>query len=378
MGGGGKVFYLVPLGAHPHAHAFVAQIQAVARAASARGWSVDVVLTPTARHQPWVADMATAAERLHFVGGDRRVRAARSLGALIAAADRPVVLHTHHTAFDIPAALVARGRPDTTVLWHVHTYLNPQFRMRLQNFLKFRFLSAPVARIVCVSPHLAEQIVRRGAPRAKIVVYPNSIDGSRFPLVTAREREQARRELGLAPDAEVLLHFGWDWWIKGGDVLLRAVKQLVPSRAGRLVALTVGDTDAALSTSRELAIGDAVRALEPRADVRPLFAAADVFVASSRAEGGPAAVLEALASGVPVVATRIPGHVPPPAEIPAYRLADLDAASIAREIAYVLDGIGAMRSAARAAREQLRTSLDIDAWADGMCDLYADALHAGN
>jgi glycosyltransferase involved in cell wall biosynthesis len=320
--------------------------------------------------------MATVAERLHFVEVDRRVRATRSLGALIAAADRPVVLHTHHTAFDIPAALVARGRPDVAVLWHVHTALNPQVRIRLQNVAKFRLFSAPVARIVCVSSHLAEEIVRRGAPRAKVVVYPNSIDGRRFPVVSDPEREQARRELGLPPDAEVLLHFSWDWWIKGGDLLLRAVKQLVPSRAGRLVAVTVGDTEAAYATSRELGLGDHVRALEARPDVRPLFAAADVFVASSRAEGSPAAVLEALASGVPVVATRIPGHVPPPADIPAFRLADLDAASIAREVAYVLDGIGAMRSAARAARDQLHRLLDIDAWADGMCDLYADALHA--
>ena len=358
----------------------MAQIEAVARAASALGWSADVVLTPAARHQPWVADMATAAERVHFVEIDRRVRAARSLGALIAAADRPIVLHTHHTGFDVPAALVARGRPDVAVLWHVRTSLNPQVQIRLQNVVKFRFLSAPVARIVCVSSHLAEEVVRRGAPRAKVVVYPNSIDGRRFPVVTAPEREQARQELGLAPDAEVLLHFSWDWWVKGGDLLLRAVKHLVPSRASQLVAVTVGDTEAARAASRELGLGDLVRALAARPDVRPLYAAADVFVASSRAEGGgsPAAVLEALASGLPVVATRIPGHMRPPADIPVYRLADLDAASIAREIAYVLDNMGAMRSAARAAREQLRTSLDIDAWADGMCELYADALHAGD
>jgi glycosyltransferase involved in cell wall biosynthesis len=358
------VIHLVPYGAQPHAHAFVSETVALARAAARRAWLVEVVLTPAARDQPWTDDLVDIP--IHYVSVESRIRGARAVAGLVARV-RPAILHAHHTAFDVPSALGAAWRRETHVIWHVHGNLKPHPGLRQK--LKWRLIAREVDRIICVAPHLADQVVASGAGHDKVLVFENAIDGARFPPITQAERAAARRELGLPSDAIVLLHFGWDWHVKGGDLFLEMV-DLLKRRDQRVVGLTVGADPAATVAVRRRNLGRSALVRPPRADVRVLYAAADVFVACSRREGMPIAVLEALATGLPVAATRIAGHSAFPPDLPLYEVADADPAALARAVEHVLDCAESRPPAHAPVRERLRRHLDLDDWAEGLFEIY--------
>jgi glycosyltransferase involved in cell wall biosynthesis len=120
-----------------------------------------------------------------------------------------------------------------------------------------------------------------------------------------------------------------------------------------------------------------VRILDASDDVRSLFAAADIFVSPSRAEGMTFAVIEALASGVPVVASDIPGHRTVGAELAACRLAALDGPGLAERMRNLL-----IRSPQQVAtdREQactfVRREFDLKPWSERLVARYDRALEA--
>lgn len=161
-----------------------------------------------------------------------------------------------------------------------------------------------------------EELVRSaGVDPERIHRIPLGIDVPRFPLADEELRQAARASLGLADDAFVVGSFQKDGvglgeglepkLIKGPDVLVEALA-LVHDRLGELVVLLTG-----------IARGYVRRGLEERgiphvhlvaADRRALtrmYHALDAYVVPSRQEGGPKGVLESLASGVPLVTTRV-------------------------------------------------------------------------
>ena len=88
---------------------------------------------------------------------------------------------------------------------------------------------------------------------------------------------------------------------------MQAVRML-RERGVEAVGVTVGGGEPARLLRDELSLGHAMHVLDPTDDVRTLYAAADVFMSPSRAEGTPYSVMEALSSGTAVVASDIPGH----------------------------------------------------------------------
>jgi glycosyltransferase involved in cell wall biosynthesis len=172
----------------------------------------------------------------------------------------------------------------------------------------------------------------------------------------------------------VLLHFGWDWDLKGGELFVAAVRRL--AQHGPLTAVTVGGGAAARAARERAGLGDDVlRVIDPIEDVSSLYAAGDVFVATSRAEGMPFAVAEALASGLPVVATDIPGHSHLAHEAGNVRLtlqeADEVAAAVRRTLA--TDSRLAEAMGGRA-RSRVAEHMDLGAWSERVVDLYERAL----
>ena len=371
-----KVIHLIPYGAQPHAHAFVYETAALARSAARRGWLVEVVLTPAAREQEWIPELLALGLPIHYVRAESRMRATAAIADLVDEPER-VVLHTHHSAFDIPAALCAARRPEARVIWHAHAALKPQLKLR--NSVKYRVVARKVDRIICVGPHVADEIVALGAAAEKVVVFENAIDGARFPPVTKAERDAARKELALPPNAIVLLHFAWDWHVKGGELFLEALKLLRP-RDQRVLGLTIGGGAAATARIRRLGLEDSALVLPARPDVRILYAAADVFVACSRTEGAPAplALLEALASGVPVAATRIPGQSSFTLQLPLHEVADPEPAALARAVDGLLDRSDSLAPARAGVRERLDLYLNIDTWSEGLFEIYESSFVGGD
>jgi glycosyltransferase involved in cell wall biosynthesis len=171
----------------------------------------------------------------------------------------------------------------------------------------------------------------------------------------------------------VLLTFAWDWARKGGSQFLEAV-QLLRASDSAVVGMLVVTDERAAELEAQGAVGEAVRVLTAIDEVRELYAAADVFVAASSVEGMPFAVLEALASGTPVVASDIPSHRFIGDDLPALRLAERSGPALAAAIARETDERPTRGSRAAATRSQLEAQFSLSSWAHRLGDTYSELM----
>jgi glycosyltransferase involved in cell wall biosynthesis len=286
--------------------------------------------------------------------------------------ERIDVLHSHEFAMNVfggAAALLARVPAVSTI--HGRAYVSAQPR-RVWAYRILRRLGIP---IIAVSEDLAGFLAQGfGIPRAELRVVHNGIPlAEAAPAATRAARgPSARQALGVPPDGPLCVAVGNLYPVKDHATLVRALAELPGARvaiAGR------GDEEANLRRlAAELGVADRLHLLGLRDDVDTVLAAGDVFVQPSRSEGLPLAVLEAMAAGLPVVATRVggigeavadgeTGYLVPPAEPPAL-------AAALRKVLAADD-----RGAALGARGRLRAEREfsVDVMADRYRALYARA-----
>lgn len=332
--------------------------------AQTRGWYAAAVFPEEARDRDWARSLAAEVEVAFRPPTRAAVEDALS-------ATRTTILHTHFTKYDLAAALAAHGRKQAHVIWHVHAFLPKRPFRRLLSIAKYTLAGRSIDAIACVGPHLVEEVVRSGAPRRRVIYLPNGIDTSRFRPASPSARAALRAALRLPSDKPVVMHFGWSWRLKGGDLFCAAVGEL-RRRGIEVTAVTVGAGPEAEADAQRFEISDGFVRLPQLEDVDQLLAAADVLAHPSRAEGGnpPLAVLESLACGVPVVAGAIPGQTLSK-HLAAYRAVPLEAMALA-------DGIEAQlrisEEACTAARAYVEAERSLAAWADRMDTVYDSIL----
>jgi D-inositol-3-phosphate glycosyltransferase len=171
-------------------------------------------------------------------------------------------------------------------------------------------VAAGADRIVCTSEGEKELLVASyGASPERVAVVPCGVDTEQFAPMN---RERARERLGLAPDEAIVLFIGRIEPLKGIDVLIRTLGQLeTPARL--LVvggdAKDVGRKASLLDLAGEVGVSDRVLFLDavPHAELPLYFGAADVCVVPSYYESFGLVAVEAMACGVPVVASRVGG-----------------------------------------------------------------------
>ena len=157
---------------------------------------------------------------------------------------------------------------------------------------------------IAVSRAVAQALVRRGAPAWRVRVVPNGVDLSRIDReVSACEIDTARALAGWRPWRPTV---GVVARRKDHDVLLEALA-LLPEPL--TVALVGVEPDAELSELAAAAPQHEVRCIPFRPDVLPFYRLFDAVALPSRAEGLSQALLEAMALGLPVVASRAGGNV---------------------------------------------------------------------
>jgi glycosyltransferase involved in cell wall biosynthesis len=174
-------------------------------------------------------------------------------------------------------------------------------------------------RIVCESKMIRDLILAQrkllNCRREQLVVIPNGIDRERFdPKIY--DRAQCRAALGIASDEFVVGTVARLDPVKNLSYLLRAIHHLRESaaRVGKKIRGVIAGPDFGSKFDLEaecarLGLDDCVTFLGPRSDVPQILRALDVFALTSFTEGIPFAMLEAMAMGLPIVATAV-GAIP--------------------------------------------------------------------
>ena len=170
--------------------------------------------------------------------------------------------------------------------------------------------------VACIARTIEREALARGIPRERVHFLPNAIDMRRFHVPTDAERADARDRFGVADARVVCVFLGRLSREKGLMDLMRAWQRLAP--APGIVLLVAGpDMDGhAWNVGPEArafvdvqGLRDSVRFIGPISDVPDLMHAADVAIQPSHFEALGLSAIEALACGVPVVASAVGGLV---------------------------------------------------------------------
>lgn len=165
--------------------------------------------------------------------------------------------------------------------------------------------SARLRALIGVSRRTKEEWRRAyGAEPPVVEIIPNGVDLERFGATPADAKAAFRRRLGVPPDARIMLIVG-ALVRKGIETALGALTALPPDV--RLVAVGGGPRRRMLRAARRLGVADRVHLFAPVPDIERFFHAADLFLFPTRYEPFGMVVLEAWASGLPVVASGATG-----------------------------------------------------------------------
>jgi glycosyltransferase involved in cell wall biosynthesis len=225
---------------------------------------------------------------------------------------RPDVVHTHMAKAGTVGRLAAAicGVPLVVHTYHGHVFHGYFGSAKTRVFLTIeRALATLTHRIVVVGERQRDEIAAFGvAPRRKLLPIPLGLELDRF-LDAQRRRGELRRELGAPVEAPLVGIVARLVPIKAHEDFLRAA-QLVSQERPAARFLIVGDGERRLqleALSNSLGLDGVVRFLGWRRDLERVYADLDVVALASRNEGSPVALIEALASARPVVATAVGG-----------------------------------------------------------------------
>lgn len=363
--------------AAPYPGAFITQLRMLdAELKRRRTGQCAFAFPPSAESTAWyqrlrsegsyVATVSASPTRGLFAAAGELAEMAQETGAS--------VIHSHFGSYDVSAMLAVRRMRrrglQCLLLWHYRTALEEgvdrrSLRRRVKDLLRYRLAGRTVDRCLAVTHALALEASRRGMG-AKASALTAGCDIETFhaqPTIRAR----VRAELGLEADDILILHMGWAWERKGGDLLAAAARLLERKGHARLVFVSVGAPKEA----------PPVRSLPFTDRISEIHQAADIFVSASRSEGFGNGVVEAMSCGAVVVATLaagqrevfegIPGCVAVPVD---------DAQSLADGIEYLLTRRAEWPLLGAANRDHVTTHYNMRDWARRMADVYDTSLSA--
>ncbi len=211
--------------------------------------------------------------------------------------------------------------------------------------------------ILTLAPSMRRDILEVGGmPDDRVEALPYGVESEKFE-VPSSERDRVRAEWGVGDDEKVLLAVGRLHEQKRFDLLIEAFRDIRERHDGaRLVIVGTGSLEESLrKAAAKEGVSDAVVFAGFRSDMPAVFAAGDLFVMSSDDEGLPSVVMEAMASGLGVVTTRVgamedlvedgvSGHIVP----------RRDPSALAAKVCDVLDEPESLRAMGDAGRARMK------------------------
>lgn len=263
----------------------------VAVAAHGEGWLADATRREGARYLPLRHVQRALDPREDLLGLVELVRLFRR--------ERPLVVHANSSKAGILGRLAAAAARVPVRLFTVHGWAFKAHRGPAARAYLWadRLMSPITTTTICVAESERQAGLRaRTCRRARTVVIHNGV-----------ELDRPRRTPAAAVRPATLLSIGRLRAPKDFTTLVRAVASCEPGSIRLLIAGDGPERPRLVSEIARLGLDGAVELLGTRGDVHELLAAADVFVLSSESEGMPMSVLEAMAAGLPVVASAVGG-----------------------------------------------------------------------
>lgn len=297
------------------------------------------------------------------------------------------VIHAHGTFPHAIASLAGRwlGKPTVLKIAMGHSDLAFHRLGRIWGRIS-RFLVRRFDRYVATSAEIRDECLARGLDASRLRVIPNGVDTRVFfPAATADEKAQLRRSLGL-PDATLVTYVGVIDGRKNVDGILRVWKRVRDSGCpGHLVLIGPrprGEEQAPGAFHQQIVryiadhgLADSVTLTGPRNDVPACLRSSDIFIFPSRREGMPNALLEAAASGLACVASRIGGSVDIIHDGESGLLFEVeDEAGMAAAVTRLLRDPAETARIGRAARDAILTTFSLEVVARRYFDLYQELM----
>lgn len=304
---------------------------------------------------------------------------------------RPAIVHTHMAKAGMLGRLAAaaynltRGSaPRARVVHTYHGHVLDGYFSPLMTTV-FITLERALARlsdaIIAISPAIRDELLRtyRIGRSSQYRVVPLGFDLAPFAAVDATARASARRELGIPGAVPVIATVGRLTAIKQHRLFLDIVQRTVAAHPDT-IALIAGDGElrGELETyAATLGLAGHVRFLGWRRDLATIYGATDVFVLTSRNEGTPVALIEAMACGVPGVSTDV-GGVKDVIDSPAVgRLAPFgDADALAGHVRDLLADAAARSAMGERARQRVVDRYGFERLVGEIAALYQDLVQA--
>ena len=288
---------------------------------------------------------------------------------------RPDVIQTHAVKSHFLARCASLPSKAPWVAFH-HGYTWPTLRARMYNQLD-RWSLPSARRVLTVSLPFREELITQGVNQDRIEVIHNAIPPDWGRSFRQPDQSRALREkLGIGADRNVILIVGRLSREKDHLTLLEAFARLPSELCPHLVIVGEGPEQSRIEERiHRLNLASLVTLTGQQESAEPYYGIAQVAVLSSLSEGSPNALLEAMAAGVPVVATRV-GGIP---EIASHGETALliepgDISGMRSSIARVLQDAGFAQRLVERSKERIIERHAPKARARRLLDIYAGLL----
>ncbi len=303
---------------------------------------------------------------------------ATSIPALLDAVGKfkPDVIHSHNPPAAVTAILATKIKRKP----HVLTMHGPWSGVRLGGMRKKiaqlieRFAVTNVDAVMCDSHALAHEM--KGQYGIRAIGIQNAVDKEYYAKI---DKKQARKELGITSDGRIVLYTGRFVREKGLDTLLHAAREVLNDVHDVTFLLIGGGFDEEivrtwLDTNKTYAPKIQTIPFLPHERMREAYAAADIFVLPTRAEGLSRALMEAMLFGVPAIATSVGGNVELLENGRGVLVQPQDPHELARAIKTILGDESMARERAAEAREYVIKNLTVEKRIDKIIEVYESVV----